>query len=68
MAKHTVVLIPGDGIGPEVTNATKRVIEAAGGMIEWVELPAGAVALEQGHDNGCRCGGRWRRFRRTRLP
>jgi isocitrate dehydrogenase (NAD+) len=51
MAKHTVVLIPGDGIGPEVTNAAKRVIEAAGAMIEWVELPAGAVAIEQGHDN-----------------
>src|SRR4051812_2579250 len=51
MAKHTVVLIPGDGIGPEVTNATKRILEAAGATIEWVELPAGAVAIEQGHDN-----------------
>src|SRR5438105_4222189 len=51
MAKHTIVLIPGDGIGPEVTRATKRVIEAAGLNAEWVELPAGATALEQGHDN-----------------
>src|SRR3982750_1302856 len=51
MAKHTIVLIPGDGIGPEVTNATKRVLDAAGFTPEWVELPAGAVALEQGHDN-----------------
>jgi isocitrate dehydrogenase (NAD+) len=51
MAKHTIVLIPGDGIGPEVTGATKRVIEAAGLSVEWVELPAGATALEQGHDN-----------------
>ena len=51
MPKYTVVLIPGDGIGPEVTNAAKRVIEAAGATIEWVELPAGAVAIEQGHDN-----------------
>src|SRR3954453_21992861 len=50
MAKHTIVLIPGDGIGPEVTGATKRVIEAAGLSVEWVELPAGATALEQGHD------------------
>jgi isocitrate dehydrogenase (NAD+) len=49
--KHTIVLIPGDGIGPEVTAATKRVLEAAGLSIEWVELPAGAVALEQGYDN-----------------
>jgi isocitrate dehydrogenase (NAD+) len=51
MAKHTIVLIPGDGIGPEVTSATKRVIEAAGLSVEWIELPAGAVALEQGFDN-----------------
>jgi len=51
MAKHTIVLIPGDGIGPEVTSATRRVVEAAGLSVEWVELPAGATALEQGHDN-----------------
>jgi isocitrate dehydrogenase (NAD+) len=51
MAKHTIVLIPGDGIGPEVTRATQRVIEAAGLSVEWVELPAGATALEQGYDN-----------------
>src|SRR3954470_1141670 len=51
MAKHTIVLIPGDGIGPEVMAATRRVIEAAGLSVEWVELPAGASALEQGFDN-----------------
>src|SRR5215208_1416120 len=51
MAKHTIALIPGDGIGPEVTNATKRVIAAAGLGVEWVELPAGASALEQGFDS-----------------
>jgi isocitrate dehydrogenase (NAD+) len=51
MAKHTIVLIPGDGIGPEVTVATQRVLEAAGLSVEWVELPAGAAALEQGFDN-----------------
>src|SRR5215217_1871253 len=51
MAKHTIVLIPGDGIGPEVTNATKRVLDAAGFSVDWVELPAGATALEQGFDN-----------------
>ena len=49
--KHTIVLIPGDGIGPEVTGATKRVLEAAGLLVEWVELPAGTAALEQGYDN-----------------
>mgnify|MGYP001151004497 FL=1 len=51
MAKHTVVLIPGDGIGPEVTAAARQVVEAAGADIEWVELPAGATAIEQGHSN-----------------
>src|SRR6187431_3091855 len=50
MPKHTIVLIPGDGIGPEVTNATKRVIEAAGLQVDWVELPAGVAALEQGFE------------------
>jgi isocitrate dehydrogenase (NAD+) len=51
MAKHTIVLIPGDGIGPEVTAAAKRVLDAAGFSVEWVELPAGAAAIEQGYDN-----------------
>jgi isocitrate dehydrogenase (NAD+) len=51
MAKHTIVLIPGDGIGPEVTTAAKRVLDAAGLSADWVEVPAGATAIEQGHDN-----------------
>src|SRR5262245_31101920 len=51
MAKHTIVMIPGDGIGPDVTGAARRVIEAAGLSVEWLELPAGAVALEKGFDN-----------------
>jgi isocitrate dehydrogenase (NAD+) len=51
MAKHTIVLIPGDGIGPEVTAAARRVIEASGLSVEWVELPAGTAAIEQGFDN-----------------
>ena len=51
MAKHTIVLIPGDGIGPEVVAAARRVMEAAGLSAEWVELPAGVAAIEQGFDN-----------------
>ena len=43
---HIVCLLPGDGIGPEVTSATRRVIEASGVDIEWVVLPAGESALE----------------------
>src|SRR4051812_46544292 len=48
---HTIVLIPGDGIGPEVTSAARRVLEAAGLQVEWLEMPAGATAIEQGVDN-----------------
>jgi len=50
MAKHAVVLIPGDGIGPEVTRATKRVLAEAGAPLEWVECQAGLAALAQGRD------------------
>src|SRR5262249_20163049 len=42
-------LVPGDGIGPDVTHATCRVLEAAGLDTQWVELPAGARALELGY-------------------
>jgi isocitrate dehydrogenase (NAD+) len=38
--RHKVTLIPGEGIGPEVAAATKRVIDAAGVQIEWEELAA----------------------------
>ena len=48
---HTIVLIPGDGIGPEVTAAAKRVIEASGLSVNWIELHAGVTAIEQGYDN-----------------
>lgn len=51
MAKHTIVLIPGDGIGPEVTAAAKKVLSAAGLNADWIEVPAGASAVEQGFDN-----------------
>ena len=51
MSKPTIVLLPGDGIGPEVTTAALRVLDAAGFDAEWVSVPAGATALEQGYDN-----------------
>jgi len=41
----TVTLVPGDGIGPEVTAATVRVVEAAGADLEWESHVAGAEAL-----------------------
>jgi isocitrate dehydrogenase (NAD+) len=42
--KHKITLIPGDGIGPEVTEATEKVVEAAGIEVEWERLNAGAEA------------------------
>jgi isocitrate dehydrogenase (NAD+) len=47
MAKHTITLIPGDGIGPEITAATVRVIEATGVEIDWETHILGAQALEK---------------------
>lgn len=43
---HTVVVIPGDGIGTEVTAAVRRILEAAGAPLEWEERLAGVAALE----------------------
>ncbi|MFO0866903.1 MAG: isocitrate/isopropylmalate dehydrogenase family protein [Gemmataceae bacterium] len=37
----------GDGIGPEVMNATCKVVEAAGGRIDWIEAQAGIPAIEK---------------------
>ena len=50
MTKHIAVLIPGDGIGPEVTTAARRVLDAADAPIEWEEHDAGLAALERGLD------------------
>jgi isocitrate dehydrogenase (NAD+) len=47
MAKHTVTLIPGDGIGPEVSEAVVRVIEAAGVDIAWDRQLGGVAAIEK---------------------
>jgi isocitrate dehydrogenase (NAD+) len=47
MGKTTVTLIPGDGIGPEVSQATVRVLDAAGADLEWERHIAGAEALEK---------------------
>jgi isocitrate dehydrogenase (NAD+) len=38
--KHTVTLIPGDGIGPEVSGAVRQILSAAGVEIAWDEIPA----------------------------
>jgi isocitrate dehydrogenase (NAD+) len=49
MMAHLITLIPGDGIGPEVADATQRAVDATGVVIEWERCEAGARALaEQG--------------------
>lgn len=45
---HRVVLIPGDGIGPEVVDSVRRVVSAVGAPIAWEEHQAGLQALEAG--------------------
>ncbi len=49
-ARPTVSLIEGDGIGPEITAATLRVIDAAGGAVDWERVPAGMAALDSDKD------------------
>src|SRR5271167_3557354 len=44
---HRVTLIPGDGIGPEVTKATLRILEATGVKFEWETFAVGAEAFEK---------------------
>jgi len=44
---HTVTLIPGDGIGPDITEAVVRVVEATGADIQWDRRAAGVSAIEQ---------------------
>ncbi len=43
---YSVTLIPGDGVGPEVTEATTRVLEAAGASFHWDVVTVGAAAME----------------------
>src|ERR1700751_3899688 len=47
LVTHKITLIPGDGIGPEVTDATVRILEATGVKFEWERFQAGAEAFEK---------------------
>ncbi|OFW05064.1 MAG: isocitrate dehydrogenase (NAD(+)) [Acidobacteria bacterium RIFCSPLOWO2_02_FULL_67_36] len=44
---HTITLIPGDGIGPEVTESVLRIFKAAGLDIEWDRQDAGLIAFQR---------------------
>jgi len=52
VAPIPVTLIPGDGIGPEVVHAARRIVEAAGAPIEWEEREAGAEVFKRGLPSG----------------
>src|ERR671936_1140494 len=44
---HRVTLIPGDGTGPEIAEATRRVLEASGVELEWDVQQAGADVMDE---------------------
>ncbi|HEX7021123.1 MAG TPA: isocitrate dehydrogenase (NAD(+)) [Gemmatimonadaceae bacterium] len=46
---HTITLIPGDGIGPEVTESVVRIIKASGVQVDWERIDAGVTAFEKYH-------------------
>ena len=49
---YTITLIPGDGIGPEVTTAARRIIDATGVSINWEVCEAGAEVFKKGQATG----------------
>src|SRR5277367_5739751 len=49
--KHTVTLIPGDGIGPEVSAAVREILAASGAEINWDDIPARAEFERRGLDS-----------------
>ena len=51
-SSHTITFIKGDGIGPEVTTATQRIIDATGVKINWEECLAGAEIFRKGQATG----------------
>jgi Isocitrate/isopropylmalate dehydrogenase len=51
-ARIPVTLIPGDGIGPECIDATRRIVEAAGAPIDWELADAGADVFKKGIASG----------------
>jgi isocitrate dehydrogenase (NAD+) len=50
MGKRRIALVPGDGIGPEITDATVSILESVGFDAEWVYLDMGMAAIEKGKD------------------
>jgi isocitrate dehydrogenase len=51
-APHPVTVIPGDGVGPEIVLASRRVLDASGVAIAWEEAEAGAAVFHKGDSTG----------------
>ena len=49
---RTITVIPGDGIGPEVTSAARRIVDASGARIAWEPCVAGGEAFARGISSG----------------
>ena len=47
MSRYTITLIPGDGIGPEIAQAMRRVVDATGVDIDWEVVEAGTAVMEE---------------------
>jgi len=47
LSTHAVTLLPGDGVGPEICDASVRVLEATGVKFEWDVQPAGETAMKE---------------------
>jgi len=45
--RYKITLIPGDGVGPEIVNITRNIIDRLGVGIEWEEVEAGEIAIEK---------------------
>ena len=45
--KHQIVLLPGDGIGPEIAEAVRRILDASGVAIEWFHADAGLASIDK---------------------
>jgi isocitrate dehydrogenase (NAD+) len=50
--KHRVTLLPGEGIGPEVSTAVRRILDATGVQMEWEELDARALNTDKSTTKG----------------
>ena len=44
---HTITLIPGDGIGPELAEASRRVLDASGVEFEWEVVDVGEAVMAE---------------------